>query len=255
MDGLHGDDSREASRWSKPMNRARSKLTWLALLLKAGQPRLILEKLRRKIYSSSTSFCLRRDLTQSFEAPTAKISITVRPLQGAEAANLFNANAPGLSANEMNDRIGRMGLFRNGIPQCHVAIDENGAPCYAQWLMSSADNDRIQEYFRGTFPVLAPDEALLEGAFTPESHRGQGIMPRAMALIAERARDFGARYVITFVADDNIPSLKGCKRSGFAPYMLRKMDWRWLRPRVTFLPLSEGKPYPLDREKAMSKTA
>jgi hypothetical protein len=237
------------------MNRARSGLTWLIRLLKAGQPGVILEIVRRKIYSNSTSFCLRRDLTRSFEAPPAKIPITVRPIQDAEAANLFDPDAPGLSVDEIHDRIARMGLSQSGIPQCHVAIDNHGAPCYAQWLMSSADNDRIQEYFRGSFPILAPDEALLEGAFTPESHRGQGIMARAMALIAERARDFGARYVITFVGEDNIASLKGCKRSGFAPYMLRIVEWRLLRPRVTFLPLSERKPYPLDQEKAMSKTA
>ena len=96
-----------------------------------------------------------------------------------------------------------------------MAIDQNGDPCYAQWPISAVDNERIQKYFRGTFPVLAPDEALLEGAFTPESHRGKGIMPRAMALIAEGARNLGARYVITFVAEENIPSLKGCKRAGF----------------------------------------
>ena len=109
--------------------------------------------------------------------------------------------------------------------------------------MSAVDNERIQKYFRGTFPVLAPDQALLEGAFTPESHRGKGIMPRAMALIAEGARNLGARYVITFVAEENIPSLKGCKRAGFVPCMLRKTKWRLLRPRVTFLPFPQRQPY------------
>jgi len=237
------------------MNRARSKLTWLILSVKAGQPGLILEKVRRKIYSNSASFCLRRDLTQSFEPPVAKIPITVRPIQDAEAAHLFNTGAPGLSACEIGDRIARTGFYRSEIPQCYVAIDKNGAPCYTQWLMSSADNGRIQEFFRGAFPVLAPDEALLEGAFTPESHRGLGIMPRAMALIAEKARDFGARYVITFVGKDNIPSLKGCQRAGFAPYRVRTIDWRWLRHRVAFLPLSKAYPYPLEQEKPMSKTA
>jgi GNAT superfamily N-acetyltransferase len=235
------------------MNRAISGLTWLVRLLKAGQPGVILEILRRKIYSNSTSFCLRRDLTQPFEAPPAKIQITVRPIQDAEAASLFNPDASGLSADEVHDRIARMGLFRSRIPQCYVAIDKNGAPCYAQWLMSSAENNRIQKLFRGLFPILAPDQALLEGAFTPESHRGQGIMPQAMALIAERAKDLGARYVITFVGEDNIPSLKGCKRSGFEPYMLRIEEWRLLRPRVMFLPFLEGNPYPLDQEKAISK--
>jgi len=46
------------------------------------------------------------------------------------------------------------------------------------------------------------------------------IMPAAMARIAEHGRDVGARHVMTFVGTDNIPSLKGCKRSGFAPTLL-----------------------------------
>jgi hypothetical protein len=230
-----------------------SRLKRLVLLLKTRQPGLILKVLRQKVYSGSNFFCLRRDLTESFVAPTAKISLTVRPIQKGEAENLFDATVPGLSAAEVIDRTGRMELFQTGIPLCYVAIDQNGDPCYAQWLMSSVDNERIQKYFRGTFPVLAPDQALLEGAFTPESHRGKGIMPRAMALIAEGARNLGARYVITFVAEENIPSLKGCKRAGFVPYMLRKTKWRLLRPRVTFLPLPQRQPYSREDEGVSSK--
>ena len=41
-----------------------------------------------------------------------------------------------------------------------------------------------------------------------------------MAQIAERGTDLGARWVITFVTVDNIPSLKGCQRAGFVPYLL-----------------------------------
>ena len=236
------------------MNLTSSKVKWLIRMARAGQPAIIAEKVRRRFYSNSASFCLRRDLTQAFEAPAAKIPITVRPVQAAEAADFFKPNVPGLSPDEINDRIARWGFFQAGIPRCYVAVDQNGVPCYAQWVMSSADNDRIQEFFRGAFPVLAPDEALLEGAFTPASHRGQGIMPRAMALIAERAGDFGARYVITFVAENNIPSLKGCVRSGFFPHMLRRFEWRLLRPRVSFLPLSQGRPFPLlqDKDQALS---
>ena len=56
------------------------------------------------------------------------------------------------------------------------------------------------------FPNLEPDEALLENAFTPVAYRGHGIMSAAMALIAERAADIGARNVLTFVGTDNIAS-------------------------------------------------
>ena len=58
--------------------------------------------------------------------------------------------------------------------------------------------------------------------FTPARYRGMGIMSAAMARIAERASELGARYVITFVQDSNIPSLKGCQRSGFAPHLLHQ---------------------------------
>jgi hypothetical protein len=217
-----------------------SQFTRLALLLKTRELGPVLNVVQRKIYSNSNFLCLRRDLAQPFEAPTAKTSIiAVRPIQNREAENLFDATAPGLSAAEIIDRTGRMGFFRTEIPMCYVAIEQNGQPCYAQWLMRSVNNNRIQQYFHGAFPILAANEALLEGAFTPEQHRGKGIMPRAMALIAESAGNFGVRYVITFVAEDNIASLKGCQRAGFVPYMLRKTTWRLLRPRFTFLSLSE----------------
>ena len=72
------------------------------------------------------------------------------------------------------------------------------------------------------FPNLEPDEALLENAFTPVAYRGHGIMSAAMALIAERAADIGARNVLTFVGDDNIGSLKGCQRAGFHPHLLNQ---------------------------------
>ena len=236
------------------MNRFRLQIRRLLSLLRAGQFGTILEKLRDRIYTNATAFCLRRDLTVPFEAPAAKIQITVQPIQEADAMRLFDPSAPGVHPDEILDRTGRMDLFREGIPTCYAAITPDGSPCYAQWLMSSADNTRVQRFFRGLFPVLAPDEALLEGAFTPESYRGLGIMARAMALIAEKARDFGARYVITFVGEDNLPSLKGCKRAGFVPHLMRKTEWRFFRGHVTFIPLPAGTPYPFDREELSKRS-
>ena len=61
-----------------------------------------------------------------------------------------------------------------------------------------------------------------ENAYTPPAYRGLGVMPAAMARIAERASDFGARKVMTFVATDNIASLKGCQRAGFHPHLLHQ---------------------------------
>jgi RimJ/RimL family protein N-acetyltransferase len=86
------------------------------------------------------------------------------------------------------------------------------------------------------FPALGHDEALLEGAYTPPQHRGLGIMSAAMAMIAERADELGARHVLTFVGEDNIPSLKGCRRAGFHPHMMHfRSQWGFgIRCRDTF---------------------
>src|SRR2546422_11047011 len=70
--------------------------------------------------------------------------------------------------------------------------------------------------------------------------RSQGIMSSAMAQIAERAREFGARWVVTFVDEVNVASLKGCERAGFAPYVRRTERYRLFRRMVTFVPLREA---------------
>lgn len=111
-------------------------------------------------------------------------------------------------------------MLKAGTPTCYVAVDQrDGTPCYVQWLLGPAQNPTIKKL--GCFPLLKPDEALLENAYTPVSYRGMGIMAAAMALIAERAAEFGARYVLTFVGVDNIASLKGCERAGFTPFVVR----------------------------------
>ena len=69
-------------------------------------------------------------------------------------------------------------------------------------------------------------------------------MSAAMALIAERAADIGARHVLTFVGLDNIASLKGCQRAGFNPLLLHRatrIGFGTLR-RDRFEALPEGDP-------------
>jgi RimJ/RimL family protein N-acetyltransferase len=111
-----------------------------------------------------------------------------------------------------------------------------------QWLITAQDNGRIRDRWGELFPTLEPDEALLEGAYTAETHRGQGIMSHAMARIAAAAGKLGARRVITFVHHANIASLKGCERAGFAPYIERREAWSLFRRRIRFLPLNGTPP-------------
>jgi hypothetical protein len=59
-------------------------------------------------------------------------------------------------------------------------------------------------------------------------------MSAGMSMIAEKARELDARYVLTFVGEDNVASLKGCERAGFLPYVDRRESRRLGRLRVEF---------------------
>jgi len=103
-----------------------------------------------------------------------------------------------------------------------------------QWVMPSSENARLRAVFGNLYPSLGPEEALLEGAYTPDAYRGKGIMGAAMTQVAERAAGVGARWVITFVDEQNQGSVKGCIRAGFVPYLRRRERFRLFYRYVTF---------------------
>jgi len=205
----------------------------LVRLVLAGNAAKALWAVTYRMYSDSTSLGLRRDLAVPFTGPAAKIPITVRPLTAADDLSALDPK-PGLSADERLWRLAQLRLLRSGLGICYVAIAPEGKPCYMQWVMSSSENARLRAVFGNLYPSLGPDEALLEGAYTPEAYRGRGIMGAAMTQVAERAGEVGARWVITFVDEQNQGSVKGCIRAGFAPYLRRRERFRLFYRQVTF---------------------
>ena len=209
-----------------------TRLKTLILVLKGGELGAVLGELRRRIYSDDVSYCLRRDMTAPFPAPEARIPVTVRPLA--------EEDLPAIIA----ERPRRLPFLEQSVNTCYVAVTQDNSVAYMQWLIGPDGNDRIQTFFGGRLPALKRDEMLLEYAYTFLAYRGQRMMPSAMAKIAERAPDHGARYVLTFVRVDNIPSLKGCQRSGFSPHMLHTITWRFFHYRMACQDLPAGTPYP-----------
>lgn len=209
----------------------------LRLMRSSTGRRRLLEGVRVRLHWRRDAVGLRRDVSVPFAAPAAKVPVTVRPLRPDDDL-AFIADDPGLAEQEAAERSSRRSLVNADIPTCWIAVDSEGTACYMQWLIEARDNARIQTTWAGLFPELNPGEALLEGAYTADTHRGKGIMAHAMALIAEQARDLGVQQVITFVSEDNIASLKGCERAGFAPYLSRQESWSLFRWRVRFRPLT-----------------
>ena len=212
----------------------------LLRLVFTGRGRRMWRSVTYRFYSNSVSVGLRRDLRAPLTAPAAKRPVQVRPLAPGDTLSWLDLREPGLSDEQVYARMGQVRLLRSGIERCHLAVDPEGQACYMQWLILSNENERVKAFFGNLYPRLAPDEALLEGAYTPEAYRGQGIMASAMALIAERAADFGARWVVTFVDESNVASLKGCAKAGFVPYVRRHERFRLFRRRIAFTPVSEA---------------
>ncbi len=176
-------------------------------------------RLKLGLLAQITRYGLCRDLALPIEKPNAKIPILVRALENRDLSSLFCNDT---AANDLAERLEvawRLAFIDKGARRGSVAIDSRSeTPCYVQWLFSSRDNDFIHKL--GGFPVLEAHEALLENAYTPPSYRGLGIMSAAMAQIAERATEFGAHRVLTFVGEQNVASLKACQRAGFHPHIL-----------------------------------
>ena len=186
----------------------------------------------RRLYSpTSRSVVLRRDLDRPLASPQARTPITVRPADTVDHARV-SALLSELSGYE---RITRERFLELGIGTCYVAVNEDAEICYLQWLVGTEHNDLLAAHTN--LPRLHDHEALLENAFTPVAFRGQGIMAAAMAQIAARGAELGARWTLTVVREDNVPSIKGCIRAGFEPYMLKLDGWRLLRREIRFTAL------------------
>lgn len=210
------------------MARFTSKVKEGLALLRRGHASVVWHVMRQRLHSDFTRVQLRRDLAQPVRVPPARIPVTVRPLAERDR-QAFSSARDGLVGSEEHEWWLRARMLEAGLGTCYVAADPDGQLTYMQWVLPPSRNNEIQEYFRGLFPRLQSDEALLEGAYTFPAYRGLRIMPCAMAQIAERAADSGARWAVTFVGVDNEPSLKGCERAGFERHAIWHDRWRLFR--------------------------
>jgi len=172
----------------------------------------------------------------------------VRPLAATDDLSSLHPE-PGITSDEAFFRLTQRRLLRSGLHTCYVAIAPDGKLCYMQWVIPASENERLRGFFGNLYPLIGRDEALLEGAYTPMAFRGKGIMGAAMAQVAERAAEFGARWVITFVDQQNAASIKGCLRAGFTPYLRRHEKFRLFYRQVTFDPLMPPAAVQLPSEK------
>jgi hypothetical protein len=213
------------------------KIRFVSYLVTTGRLGAVPSIIQHKLWSDTTSYGLRRDLTVPFPAPDAAIPIRVREATERDLEQIFRIDEPGLSREEIDERRDRQAEYEKGARWCYVAVTDDDVPCYFQTVFTYEQRDALRKVHGKGLPDLQPGQVIMEGALTPVRFRGKRIMPAAMTRITDLVTNDETREAITFVDLDNIPSLKGCVRSGYGPYCHRKNRWRFFRESAWYEPI------------------
>jgi hypothetical protein len=173
-----------------------------------------------RFWSSNLSFGLSADLARSVEVRKARVPVRMEVADPGSFTG-FDDELQSLSGSDALEVVQRKPFCTAGVRTLYVALDDSGSPMFAQWLVRKDDQEAFHRVTNGFFPQLGEGEALLEGAYTFMSARGQGVMADGMAQLLASARDAGDRKAYTYVDVGNIPSLRGCANVGFEPDHLR----------------------------------
>jgi hypothetical protein len=175
--------------------------------------RTTLSVLGEQVWWTKCFLGLRCDLRNLPDIRSAKIALTMKPYPAGEFQG-FTDELPRSHGDDYVELMLRVGLCEAGVQTLYVA-ESDGRPAYAQWLIRQSDEDVIRSHSPGRYDRLRNGEVLLEGAYTFIDFRRLGAMGDGMAQLLHMARAEGAHSAITYVASDNVPSLRGCANVGF----------------------------------------
>ena len=201
-------------------NKILTNLKFLFKLIKESEFKFIWKGFTKRLKSEDIAFCLKRDLNIEHSKPRVLVKISIRPSQEEDEEFFIMDNS-------------NSGLI-NSFPHCFVAVTDKGIPCFRLWIIDSSQNKKITETWGDTFPNLKSNEVYLESAFTIPKFRGMGIQADAVAQIADKAKDFGADYALTFTSNTNINSLRSLAYAGFEPFGVRREKWFLFKKSVSF---------------------
>jgi RimJ/RimL family protein N-acetyltransferase len=211
-----------------------SKIKIIKTMITRGHLDLFIKEISRRIFSDDYFICLSRDLTIPIVHRSNEIELSLRTLYKGDISQLIDINLPKLSAIEFKDRSIRLLMYESNIQGCYITVTNDDKPCHIIWLIKPDENKIIKEFFNGGFPHLKEDEVLIEGLYTHPDYRGEKIMINSLYKILQKGTELGYRRAIAFVRHSNVPSLKGFKKAGFFPYMIRKDKWRIFKRKVIY---------------------
>jgi hypothetical protein len=187
-------------------------------------------KLVDHTWHTTLNLVLRCDLTTMAEPRPAKIDVDMIATESITFGG-FRRELESTHGSDFLEAYVRDRMCADGVMTLYVASSAGGAPIYAQWLIGPGEQAVLDKHAPGRYQRLADDEFFVDAAYTFVAHRGKGAMGDGMAQLLRIARDRGARWVITFVSPQNVPSLRGCAGLGFE-LDSRRLDIRRLGRRT-----------------------
>lgn len=189
------------------------RLSSLAAVVGAAGPAFTARAVRRQLWSTQTYLGLHCDLGKLPPVPSAQIDVVMRE-RDVRDTSAFADELRRVRGADAYECLVRTWSCEAGVESLYMA-DSGGEPVYCQWLVRRPQQEAITRHVPGGYSALGPGEVLLEGAYTFSRFRGRRAMAAGMLQLLHRARDEGATTAVTYVAPDNVPSLRGCARAGF----------------------------------------
>jgi GNAT superfamily N-acetyltransferase len=199
---------------------------------------LVRERAWQQLWLDKLFFCLVCDLSKLPGPMLAKVPTVMEPFDLADFDG-FTREFELVTGSDAVEVYARERLRQAGVQTGYLSRDPQGEPMYVHWLVTPETQEGLHAFQPGRYRQLADDEALIEGAYTFSRFRGLGLMAASQYQLLQRARDRGLHSVWTYVAVDNIPSLKGCARVGFVPNHLRRNQRRFGATQSQFVPLTD----------------
>ena len=203
-----------------------SKLALLPRIIKDGRGKYLWTAVLNRLYSKEIAFGFKRDLSISYKKPRTLKPIAIREFQKNDAVFFVDNPSNGLI---------------NKFHTCYVGVTLDNTPCARVWLIDVSQNKMLNATWGKRFPELKPNEVLLENVFTVPKYRGMGVIPAFLYDVAEKSKDLGARYAITFGEVKNINTSRSYDYAGFSPYILRTVSYFLFIKTIKYEEITTGK--------------
>ena len=191
---------------------ASDRVRLVSLLRRAG-PSTVLRRALEHAWGRKIFLGLRCDLSSLSPIHPAKFNIAMRPAESTTFSG-FLEEIKRVEGEDCVEVFLRQLMCEAGVQTLYTAAGPDGSLACALWLVTAQTQHLLHAHTPGRYPKLAPDEVILDGAYTFGRFRRNGVMSDGMAQLLKIARDNGARTAFGFVAANNIPSLRACANVG-----------------------------------------